>query len=109
MDQLAPDSTAPTNPDYLAWLKKHSMHEEVKAIASRFSGRGRQWAYPYARPHPRAATERASVWFTAYPASVITAEGALSRPDAFARQLQHILAVRQQYRIHQALQLSPPR
>ncbi len=72
MDQDSQGSSMSSDVDYLAWLKKYSMHEEVKAIAARFSGQSRQWVHPYAKVQPRAATEKASVWFTAYPASVIT-------------------------------------
>ena len=33
------------------------------------------WQNPYANPNPRAAIEKASVWFTAYPVSMITKSG----------------------------------
>src|SRR5690606_29878064 len=57
------------------WLLDHAMLEEAKAIAARFSGQGRMWQHPYAQERPRAAAAKASVWFTAYPAAVITREG----------------------------------
>ena len=51
------------------------------------------WQNSYARPNPRAAVERAPVWFTAYPLSFITKDGqsflsALGDPelwDAFSK------------------------
>ncbi|MEZ4737174.1 MAG: hypothetical protein R3E79_59600 [Caldilineaceae bacterium] len=58
--------------DYIQWLLGHAMVEEAKAITARFSGQGRMWQHPYAQEHPRAAAAKASVWFTAYPAAVIT-------------------------------------
>ena len=33
------------------------------------------WQNPFANPDPRAAIEKASVWFTAYPISMITKPG----------------------------------
>jgi len=57
------------------WLLDHAMLEEAKAIAARFSGQGHMWQHPYAQERPRAAAAKASVWFTAYPAAVITREG----------------------------------
>ncbi len=78
-DPAPPQQTdaPPVDPEvaYVAWLRGQSMQAAVREIAARFSGRSRQWAHPYAQPQPRAATEKASVWFTAYPASVITRDG----------------------------------
>ncbi len=48
------------------------MLHNAKLAARRYSGGGRMWQRPYADARPRAAIARASVWFTAYPASVIT-------------------------------------
>ncbi|MCE7981528.1 MAG: maltose alpha-D-glucosyltransferase [Caldilinea sp. CFX5] len=58
--------------DYIQWLLSHAMLEQAKSIATRFSGQGRMWQHPYAQAQPRAATAKASVWFTAYPPAVIT-------------------------------------
>ena len=44
-------------------------------FAKQFSGQGSMWQNPYANPDPRAAIEKASVWFTAYPISMITKPG----------------------------------
>ena len=83
-----------TNPFYVAWLQQESMLQDASAIAAHFSGHGSMWQKPFARPDPVAAIERAPVWFTAYPISMITKSGtsflgALADPglwDAF----QHI-------------------
>ena len=61
--------------DYTAWLIEHSMLEAVRPIAAHYSGQGSQWRNPYAEARPRAASALASVWFTAYPGSIITRDG----------------------------------
>lgn len=61
--------------DHTAWLIEHSMLEAVRLIAARYSGQGSLWRNPYAEARPRAASALASVWFTAYPSSIITPEG----------------------------------
>ncbi|HLT61636.1 MAG TPA: maltose alpha-D-glucosyltransferase [Microlunatus sp.] len=63
------------NPAYVAWLREESMLGDATAIAGQFSGLGSMWQNPYAHPDPRAAIDKASVWFTAYPISLITAPG----------------------------------
>jgi trehalose synthase len=64
-----------TNPFYVAWLQQESMLQDASAIAAHFSGHGSMWLNPFARPDPVAAIERAAVWFTAYPISMITKSG----------------------------------
>ena len=64
------------NPAYVSWLVERSMLEDAKRYATLFSGQGSMWQNPYANPDPRAAIEKASVWFTAYPISMITKPGA---------------------------------
>jgi trehalose synthase len=73
---LAQDGT-PTgdNPAYVSWLLSQSMLADANEISQQFSGQGSMWQNPYATPSPRGAVETASVWFTAYPVSLIT------RPD----------------------------
>ncbi|HKW93416.1 MAG TPA: maltose alpha-D-glucosyltransferase [Methylomirabilota bacterium] len=51
------------------------MLHQAELAARRYSGRGELWRHPYAVPEPRAASALASVWFTAYPPSQITAPG----------------------------------
>lgn len=47
------------------------MLHQAQLVARRYSGNSIQWQHPYGQPQPRAAVSRASVWFTAYPASTI--------------------------------------
>jgi trehalose synthase len=60
---------------YVNWLEKQSMLADASAVATQFSGSRGMWQNPYANPNPRAAIEKASVWFTAYPVSMITKSG----------------------------------
>ena len=53
--------------DYVSWLRQESMLADASSIAGQFSGTGKVWQNPFANPDPRAAIEKASVWFTAYP------------------------------------------
>ena len=64
-----------SNPSYVAWLRQESMLNDANVIARQFIGRGSMFQNPFARPDPRAAIETASVWFTAYPISVIGKPG----------------------------------
>ena len=61
--------------DYVRWLKQESMLANASAIAGQFSGVGEVWQSPFAIPNPAAAMEKSSVWFTAYPISMITKPG----------------------------------
>ncbi|HWJ53803.1 MAG TPA: maltose alpha-D-glucosyltransferase, partial [Propionibacteriaceae bacterium] len=63
------------NQAYVAWLQEQSMLGDAAAFATHFSGQGSMWQNPYANPDPRAAIEKSSVWFTAYPISMITKLG----------------------------------
>lgn len=63
------------NPAYVSWLLSQSMLADANEISQQFSGQGSMWQNPFARPNPRSAVDTASVWFTAYPLSLIT------RPD----------------------------
>jgi trehalose synthase len=63
------------NPAYVSWLVSQSMLADANEISQQFSGQGSMWQNPYATPNARAAVDTASVWFTAYPLSLIT------RPD----------------------------
>ena len=63
------------NEQYVSWLTEKSMLADASAIATQFSGQGSMWQNPFAHPDPRAAIEKASVWFTAYPISMITKSG----------------------------------
>ncbi|MBP2366246.1 maltose alpha-D-glucosyltransferase [Pseudonocardia parietis] len=63
------------NPVYVSWLLARSMLGHADELARQFSGQGSMWQNPFANPGPRHAVETASVWFTAYPISLITREG----------------------------------
>lgn len=61
-----------SNVAYISWLKKESMLAAANKQARAYSGKARLWQNPYARPRPKSAIKKASVWFTAYPVSMIT-------------------------------------
>jgi trehalose synthase len=61
--------------EYVNWLLDRSMLQCARSLAKRYVGQGRFWSNQYAEARPRAASAVASVWFTAYPASIITREG----------------------------------
>src|ERR1700730_5146370 len=63
---------------YTHWLEERSMLHQAQVLAQRYSGTALQWQHPYGKPQPRAAVSRASVWFTAYPASTIAASAGTS-------------------------------
>jgi trehalose synthase len=60
--------------DYVRWLEDRSMLANAERIAGQFSGVAGVWQTPFANPNP-AAAGRSSVWFTAYPLSMITKPG----------------------------------
>jgi trehalose synthase len=81
----APAGTAASTPasaspesTYIAWLEQRSMLTQARAVARRFAGNSAQWQHPYGIPQPRSASAKASVWFTAYPASTIAATNGAS-------------------------------
>jgi trehalose synthase len=61
--------------DYVRWLQQESMLADASTIAGQFSGIGGVWQIPFANPNPMAAMAKSSVWFTAYPISMITKPG----------------------------------
>ena len=61
--------------DYVRWLQQESMLADASTIAGQFSGVGGVWQIPFANPNPTAAMAKSSVWFTAYPISMITKPG----------------------------------
>src|SRR5438132_1510329 len=77
---LGPSSGEPAAPaaserasSYIHWLEERSMLQQARVLARHYSGNSIQWQHPYGAPQPHAAVARASVWFTAYPASTIAA------------------------------------
>ncbi len=60
--------------NHVDWLVGQSMLFAARQRAKLYSGQGRLWQQPYAQTRPRDASALASVWFTAYPASIVTRE-----------------------------------
>ena len=75
-DRRAATATrSPTTASTSSGWSRQSMLTDANRLASQLSGQGSMWQNPYAHPDPRAALERASVWFTAYPLSFVTRRG----------------------------------
>ncbi|WP_229660000.1 maltose alpha-D-glucosyltransferase [Tersicoccus solisilvae] len=74
-DAKPPFDPVGTNPAYVEWLRGQSMLGDAKTLSRQLSGQASMWQNPYARPNPRKAVNSASVWFTAYPISLITRPG----------------------------------
>jgi trehalose synthase len=64
------------NAAYIRWLKRESMLHNANRLALKYSGKASLWQKPFAKPQPRAAVNLASVWYTAYPISMITKDKA---------------------------------
>jgi trehalose synthase len=60
---------------YVTWLHNQSMLADANVLSQQVAGQGVMWQNPYAYPNPTAAIDRAGVWYTAYPISMITAPG----------------------------------
>ncbi|WP_121253907.1 maltose alpha-D-glucosyltransferase [Solirubrobacter pauli] len=73
-DRLGGEEMADSR-EYVEWLVEESMLHDANRLATQLSGTGSMWQNPFAHPDPRAALERASVWFTAYPLSFVTRQG----------------------------------
>jgi len=63
------------NHAYVAWLESQSMLRDAKTLGRQLAGRHTMWSHPFAKPDPRAALGKASVWYTGYPISTITRAG----------------------------------
>jgi len=61
--------------DYVSWLQQKSMLADASRISGQFSGIADVWQTPFATPNPTAVMAKSSVWFTAYPISMITKPG----------------------------------
>jgi trehalose synthase len=73
-----PEPHGPARADnelYVAWLEASSMLAQATARSRQVSGQGSLWRNAYALPDARRAVELAPVWFTAYPAALLTAPG----------------------------------
>jgi len=60
---------------YIKWLADQSMLHAARERSRLYAGQARLWQRPYAQARPRDASAIGSVWFTAYPAAIITPEG----------------------------------
>jgi trehalose synthase len=60
--------------EYVNWLRDRSMLANAEKIAAGFSGVPSVWQSPFGNPNP-SSVGRYSVWFTAYPPSMITKPG----------------------------------
>lgn len=60
------------NAAYIRWMRNNSMLRTAEKQAVKYAGKATMWQNPYAKPRPRAAIKMSSVWYTAYPASLIT-------------------------------------
>lgn len=72
---VAPFEASGSNRAYVDWLEDQSMLRDATMVSRQLAGKHQMWMNPYAHPDPRAALQRASVWYTAYPLSHITRPG----------------------------------
>lgn len=63
------------NRAYVDWLQDQSMLADSLELGRQLAGHHLMWAHAFAAPNPRAALAQASVWYTAYPLSLITEKG----------------------------------
>lgn len=63
-------------PAPVEWLKSRSMLLRHDSITKGFSGQSTQWQHPFGRSRPRDFLDRSSVWFAAYPDSLVGGPGA---------------------------------
>lgn len=70
-----PRAANASNPSYVEWLTRQAMLRDAEVLGRGLSGQPSMWRNPYARPDARRAIGIASVWFTAYPISLITEPG----------------------------------
>lgn len=78
----APETIAPPpfesdgrNAAYVGWLVEQSMLKDATVLARQLAGHASMFSNPYAQPDPRAAADKAQVWFTAYPLALVTRPG----------------------------------
>ncbi len=64
-----------SNPAYVDWLVQQSMLADAEHLSRQLTGSPAMWRNPYARPDARRAVAATSVWFNAYPISLITRPG----------------------------------
>jgi len=69
------DERATLERRYVDWLLQESMLTGASAAAGELSAAGGLMHNPYGNPDPKRAVEKAPVWFTAYPVSMINKSG----------------------------------
>src|SRR5437879_12528505 len=82
----APPSASKKAISYIHWLEQRSMLQQARVLSRHYSGNSIQWQHPYGQPQPHAEVARASVWFTAYPASTIAASPGTSLISSLAEE-----------------------
>jgi trehalose synthase len=78
-----------TDAAYVDWLVRSSMLAQAAELARGLSGTATLWHRRFAQPDGRAAVEKAPVWLTTYPVSMLAREGvsflgALADPELWA-------------------------
>ena len=79
-DQPTAPPSGEAGAEYIAWLESRSMLYQAHHLSDHVSGRHLQWRHSYAHPKPQEFVRTASVWFTSYPKSIITAPDKSVRP-----------------------------
>jgi trehalose synthase len=60
---------------HIEWLKSRSMLLKYEALAQSFAGKSTQWQHPFGHSRPEDTLKISSVWFAAYPDSVMGRQG----------------------------------
>ncbi|MFQ5564546.1 MAG: alpha-amylase family glycosyl hydrolase [Parvularculaceae bacterium] len=61
---------------YIDWLKSRSMLRTYDGLVKSFAGQAKQWRASFGNPKPNEVLAENSVWFAAYPDSLMGPEGA---------------------------------
>ena len=74
------------------WLKSRSMLLRHDSIAKVYSGQSRQWQHPFGQSRPQEILDRSSVWFAAYPDSLVGRPGATALDILGSPELHQLLS-----------------
>ena len=72
---ISVNEAAPHQGRYVEWLVEQSMLNDASAAAGQLATVGGMVQNPFGIPDPARAIEKAPVWFTAYPVSMVTKRG----------------------------------
>ncbi len=72
---ISVNEAAPHQGRYVEWLVEQSMLNDASAAAGQLATVGGMAQNPFGVPDPARAIEKAPVWFTAYPVSMVTKRG----------------------------------